>query len=79
MITTEKTVDDLPSWKVNILSIFYFIIQLLLSGGIGGIAYWSLTYPADVIKSTMQTDSTIKEESTNNLIVFLNNYNKEIF
>jgi solute carrier family 25 carnitine/acylcarnitine transporter 20/29 len=50
MITTEKTVDDLPSWK------------LLLSGGIGGIAYWSLTYPADVIKSTMQTDSTIKEE-----------------
>lgn len=29
--------------------------QLILSGGLGGIAYWSVFYPADVAKSKIQT------------------------
>lgn len=36
--------------------------QLLLSGGIGGGAYWLTTYPLDVVKSTMQSDSIVKSE-----------------
>ncbi len=42
--------QDLEAWKV------------LTSGGIGGVMYWLLTYPTDVIKSTMQTDSTNRAE-----------------
>ena len=43
-------VDNLPASK------------LLLAGGVGGILYWALNYPCDVIKSTMQGDSIIKSE-----------------
>jgi len=36
--------------------------QLLISGGVGGILYWSFTYPIDVIKTSIQGDSTQKSE-----------------
>lgn len=49
-LKTGQKLEDLEAWKV------------LISGGIGGIMYWLLTYPTDVIKSTMQTDSTIISE-----------------
>jgi len=45
MIHSDQKVEDLPAWKV------------LIAGGIGGMMYWATTYPFDVIKSTMQTDS----------------------
>jgi len=31
--------------------------KYLVAGGTGGFLYWFLTYPADVIKSSMQADS----------------------
>lgn len=31
--------------------------QILLSGALGGLIYWGLIYPVDVIKSSIQTDS----------------------
>jgi len=43
-------VEDLSSWK------------LLVSGGIAGMMFWVTVYPTDVIKSTMQTDHTNREE-----------------
>lgn len=33
---------------------------LLFSGAFGGLLYWLLTYPTDVIKSTMQSDDAVK-------------------
>jgi hypothetical protein len=33
------------------------ISTLLVAGGMGGVGYWSLCYPLDIIKSTIQTDS----------------------
>jgi len=45
-----QKVSDLPAYKT------------LIAGGIGGVMYWLLTYPTDVIKSSMQTDSTIRSE-----------------
>jgi len=42
---TEKP-SNMPAWKY------------LVSGGVGGMAYWSLTFPLDVIKSTIQTDKS---------------------
>jgi len=44
------SVRDLPAWKV------------LVAGGFGGMAYWIFVYPADVIKSTIQTDSIVPAE-----------------
>jgi solute carrier family 25 carnitine/acylcarnitine transporter 20/29 len=38
-------VSDLPAWKV------------MIAGATGGMAYWGITYPTDVIKSTIQTDT----------------------
>lgn len=29
-------------------------LELLASGGVGGLCYWLLTYPLDVVKSTLQ-------------------------
>jgi len=46
LVKPGQTVSDLPAWKV------------LFAGGIGGMMYWITTFPLDVIKSTMQTDST---------------------
>jgi solute carrier family 25 carnitine/acylcarnitine transporter 20/29 len=40
-----QDVNTLPAWKV------------MTAGGIGGMAYWGITYPTDVIKSTIQTDN----------------------
>jgi len=31
-------------------------LSVMAAGGIGGMMYWSLTYPTDVIKSSIQTD-----------------------
>jgi solute carrier family 25 carnitine/acylcarnitine transporter 20/29 len=45
-----QTVNDLSASKV------------LLAGGIAGMAYWALCFPIDVIKSKMQTDSTVYSE-----------------
>jgi len=36
--------------------------KLLISGGIGGMAYWSFIYPIDVIKSKMQTDHVLPSQ-----------------
>jgi len=33
---------------------------LLISGGMGGFFYWFLTYPTDVIKSSMQADDSVR-------------------
>jgi solute carrier family 25 (mitochondrial carnitine/acylcarnitine transporter), member 20/29 len=33
------------------------ISTLLVAGGMGGVGYWSLCYPLDIIKSTIQSDS----------------------
>eukprot|EP00879_Flechtneria_rotunda_P030620 GHRR01033279.1.p1 GENE.GHRR01033279.1~~GHRR01033279.1.p1 ORF type:complete len:177 (-),score=13.54 GHRR01033279.1:25-555(-) len=41
---------ELPAWAV------------LSSAGLGGIAYWLVIFPVDVIKSSMQTDSIIKSK-----------------
>lgn len=35
-------------------------VGLLVSGGMGGFFYWFLTYPTDVIKSSMQADDSVK-------------------
>lgn len=32
-------------------------LQVLLAGGLGGVGYWVLCYPADIIKSAIQTDA----------------------
>jgi hypothetical protein len=29
----------------------------MVAGGIGGLAYWAFTYPLDIVKSSMQTDT----------------------
>jgi len=42
--------EDLPAWKV------------LIAGGVGGMAFWAFTYPTDVIKSSIQTDSPVMAE-----------------
>jgi len=40
-----QRVEELPSWKV------------MIAGGFGGMCYWAGIYPADVVKSTLQTDN----------------------
>jgi len=45
MLKEGETVANLPAWKT------------MIAGAIGGLMYWSLTYPTDVIKSTIQTDN----------------------
>ena len=37
--------DEIPAWKI------------VLAGGLGGMAYWSAFYPADTVKSRIQTMS----------------------
>jgi len=39
-----KTVSDLS------------MTRMFISGGVAGVAYWALTYPTDVIKSSLQSD-----------------------
>jgi len=45
MVKPGQNVTDLPAWKV------------MTAGGVGGFMYWALTYPTDVLKSTIQTDN----------------------
>jgi solute carrier family 25 carnitine/acylcarnitine transporter 20/29 len=47
-----QSTNELEAWKV------------LSAGAAGGVAYWGVTYPADVIKSTMQADTTIRKDRT---------------
>jgi len=46
MQSSDANLGQLSSWK------------LLTAGGIAGMGYWVLTFPLDVVKSTMQTDAT---------------------
>jgi len=46
MLKEGQTKDDLPLWK------------LMCSGAFSGIAYWAAFFPADVIKSKLQTSMT---------------------
>lgn len=39
-------------------------LELLGAGWIGGIGYWALTYPLDVVKSTLQSESPNMNERT---------------
>ena len=41
-----------PGGSVKDLS----MARLFISGGVAGVAYWALTYPTDVIKSSLQSD-----------------------
>jgi len=50
MLKPGQKVEDLPAWKV------------LIAGGCGGMAFWAFTYPTDVVKSSIQTDSIIRSE-----------------
>src|SRR4051812_37944741 len=54
-----------PGQNVNDLS----AQKVLMAGGIAGMGYWAATYPIDVIKSTMQTDSTVYAERKYKTIV----------
>lgn len=48
MADDGQKVDDIAPWKQ------------LIAGGVGGIATWVSSYPMDVIKSRMQTDSSYR-------------------
>lgn len=48
----DETMTSMASWK------------LLMAGGIGGMAYWIITYPTDVIKTKMQSDTIVRGERT---------------
>ncbi|KAL6058865.1 Mitochondrial carrier [Balamuthia mandrillaris] len=43
--------------------------ELMSSGGVGGLLYWTLTYPTDVIKSSMQGDNPHKPDRNFSSIV----------
>ncbi|EFA83131.1 mitochondrial substrate carrier family protein [Heterostelium album PN500] len=49
-LSEGQRLEQLPAWKV------------MLAGGIGGMSYWTLTYPVDVIKSSIQTDSIVPSQ-----------------
>ena len=38
------------------------IMQTIIAGGMGGIGFWVLFYPLDVVKSAAQSDSTDKSK-----------------
>ena len=54
--TYNKPVEQLSSF------------QVLISGGCGGLGYWVLCYPLDIIKSAIQTDSIHPNERKYNSI-----------
>ncbi|KYR00355.1 mitochondrial substrate carrier family protein [Tieghemostelium lacteum] len=41
----KKSLTELESWKV------------MVAGAVGGVSYWTLTYPIDCVKSLIQTDA----------------------
>ena len=49
MTPEGHTKADLPGWKVA------------LAGAIGGVTYWTAFFPADVVKTRMQTDAHYKK------------------
>jgi solute carrier family 25 carnitine/acylcarnitine transporter 20/29 len=50
LLAPGQKLEQLESWK------------LLTAGSIGGLAYWVLTYPIDVMKSAVQADSCAPAE-----------------
>jgi len=50
LVKPGQKVENLPAWKV------------LIAGGVGGMAFWAFTYPTDVVKSSIQTDSPVMAE-----------------
>eukprot|EP01113_Clastostelium_recurvatum_P031725 TRINITY_DN3993_c0_g1_i2.p1 TRINITY_DN3993_c0_g1~~TRINITY_DN3993_c0_g1_i2.p1 ORF type:complete len:298 (+),score=57.71 TRINITY_DN3993_c0_g1_i2:69-962(+) len=50
MVPASGRVEDLSSLKV------------MAAGGFGGMMYWTLTYPTDVIKSSIQTDHIMPDQ-----------------
>jgi hypothetical protein len=46
-----ETPDNLPLWKI------------LLAGGCGGVGYWTAFFPADVVKTKMQTSAEFQQMS----------------
>ena len=34
----------------------------MVAGALGGVAFWLLTYPLDVVKSSMQTDAIVPKD-----------------
>ena len=53
ILTTSVLFVDKKEDKIYQLS---DVIKILLSGGISGMAAWSITYPVDVVKSRIQAD-----------------------
>ena len=37
-------------------------VEIVTAGGLGGMAYWVVIFPVDVVKSAMQTDAIVKVE-----------------
>jgi len=52
-----RSVTDLSIWRV------------FTAAGAAGVLFWALTYPLDVIKSTMQSDEIVKSQRKYNGII----------
>ncbi len=52
MTPKGKTRQDLPSWVI------------VAAGALGGMSYWTVMYPADTVKSVMQTMHTAPSEGS---------------
>ena len=50
LVVPGQSVSELSVWRV------------FIAGGFAGVLFWALTYPADVIKSTMQSDELVKPQ-----------------
>ena len=37
-------------------------VEIVTAGGLGGMAYWVVIFPVDVVKSAMQTDAIVKTD-----------------
>ena len=44
-------------------------MSMLMSGGVAGIAFWTVGMPADVMKSRLQTDTTGKYKTLNDVAI----------
>eukprot|EP01132_Coremiostelium_polycephalum_P006246 gene6246-7777_t len=50
LLSGNEKLEDLSATKV------------MIAGAVGGVSYWTLTYPTDAIKSKIQTDSIFPEQ-----------------
>lgn len=53
---SEKKTEKYATWK------------LMTAGGIGGLMYWPLIYPVDVVKSAIQADNIVKDRQYSNTL-----------